>query len=86
MGRIVIDWDVAGAMHCVDVAVLPDARGMRVSLALLETWLEVADALDWRCTLQVLAENPAVRLYRRLEFVEAPGQDPADPIVNMVRF
>ena len=50
------------------MAVLPDCRGQGVGTALLEGLLAVARERYTVVSLSVSAENPAVKLYRRLGF------------------
>ena len=84
IGRIIVDWDQPGASHGVDIAVHPDHRRSGAALAMLRAWIGVADASGRACTLDVIADNPARRIYQRLGFVEQPG-DPAAPYAFMQR-
>lgn len=56
--------------HLVDIAVLPEHRGIGVARALFGAWLAVADANGLTATLQVFHDNPARQLYARLGFIE----------------
>jgi ribosomal protein S18 acetylase RimI-like enzyme len=84
IARIIIDWQTPGASHGVDIAVHPDHRGSGAALAMLRAWIAVADASGLVCTLDVLANNPAKRIYQRLGFVTQPN-DPDAPYNVMVR-
>lgn len=85
VGRIMIDWDCGGQSHGVDIAVLRSARSGGLALAMLRAWLEVADHLDRPCTLEVLATNPAMRIYRRLGFGPTADADEYQPVIDMLR-
>ena len=87
-GRIVVDWGTDRRSHGVDIAVLPELRSSGLGLHMLRSWLEVADAGQWHCTLDVNRDNPAVRVYARLGFRAADEQDKAGdsaPFMRMVR-
>lgn len=84
IARIILDWQVPCASHGVDIAVHPDHRGCGAGLALLRAWLAAADGERRTCTLDVIADNPARRIYERLGFVEAQS-DPGAPYCVMVR-
>ena len=66
----------------VSVGVLPELRGRGVGSALLRALSAAADADGAGLSLSVERDNPAVRLYRRLGFVEVAGDDGA---VTMLR-
>lgn len=85
IGRIVVDWPAGGASHGVDIAVLPAARATGAGPHMLRAWLDVADRLGRSCSLDVLADNRAGLLYRRLGFVLADESDQASPVLLMVR-
>lgn len=72
IARIVVDWSVPGTSHGVDIAVHPAHRGSGAGLAMLRAWLAAADHDRRTCTLDVIADNPARRIYARLGFVEEP--------------
>lgn len=74
IGRLAIDWD-GSSTHCIDVAVLPEHRATGAGPRLLRAWLAVADAIPMPATLEVNADNPAARLYRRLGFVATATDD-----------
>lgn len=84
IARVVIDWQVPGASHGVDIAVHPDHRRSGAGLAMLRAWLAVADSEHRTCTLDVIANNAARRIYERLGFVEA-SSDPGAAYAFMVR-
>ncbi len=84
IARIIVDWQLSGASHGVDIAVHPDHRRSGAGLAMLRAWLAVADSEHRTCTLDVVAHNPARRIYERLGFVEA-SSDPGAPYAFMVR-
>lgn len=84
IGRIMIDWSQT-ATHLVDIAVLPEARQTRAGRMMLLSWIEVAESAGLRATLEVLANNPAAAIYRKLGFVEIADQVPGDPVLNMQR-
>ncbi|WP_422056298.1 GNAT family N-acetyltransferase [Sphingomonas sp.] len=69
IGHVLIAWNAADT-HLVDIAVLPEHRGIGVARALLGAWLAVADAHGLPATLHVFADNPARQIYARLGFVE----------------
>jgi ribosomal protein S18 acetylase RimI-like enzyme len=82
VGRIMIDWNTC---HGVDIAVLQSARNSGVALAMLRSWLEVADSMGRICTLDVLANNPAMRIYQRLGFVPVDQTDEYQAVIAMLR-
>lgn len=85
VGRIVVDWNVAGVSHGVDIAVLPQTRATLAGPHMLRAWLEVADRLGRPCSLDVLADNRARLFYRRLGFALEERHDPDTPIEFMTR-
>lgn len=85
VGRIIIAWDAPGSALGVDIAVHPDGRASGAGLAMLRAWLDVADALGRRCTLNVVANNPAQRIYYRLGFRAVGPDDPEAAYIAMVR-
>lgn len=82
IGRIIIDWD-SPAIHCVDVALLPEFQGAGVGSRLLGAWLDIGDRLAKPAGLKVVPGNPAIRLYARLGFV--PGDAADQPVITMTR-
>jgi GNAT superfamily N-acetyltransferase len=84
VGRIAIDWRSGTGSYCIDVAVLPTARGIGAGGAMLRTWLEVADATGRPATLDVLRDSPVVDLYRKLGF-ETVLPDESGPGITMRR-
>lgn len=85
IGRIAIDWSQMGAAHCIDLAVLPDYRGSRRGIAMLQAWLTVADEHGLVGTLEVLADNPARQIYERLGFRPTGEMDETHAVIEMVR-
>ena len=85
IARIVVDWPIGGTSHGVDIAVLPAARATGAGPHMLRAWLEVADRLGRSCSLDVLADNRAGLLYRRLGFVLADDSDRSSPVLPMAR-
>ena len=53
----------------LDIALLPEHRGVGIGTAVLQDVLREADGARQRVTLQVARGNPARRLYERLGFV-----------------
>jgi len=82
VGRIMIDW--SDDAWLVDIALLPDRQGAGTGTAILHAYLEVVDRRGQRATLQVMRDNPALRLYERLGFVAVDAQDFA-PHIDMIR-
>ncbi|HEV7287044.1 GNAT family N-acetyltransferase [Sphingomonas sp.] len=83
IGHILVAWTVAGT-HLVDIAVLPEHRGIGAGGHLLAAWLAVADAHGLTATLEVQAGNPARQIYERLGFVETEP-DPWAAFADMHR-
>ncbi|RYD68412.1 MAG: GNAT family N-acetyltransferase [Sphingomonadales bacterium] len=69
IGHARVAWRTAGT-HLIDIAVLPEHRGIGAGRQLLAAWLAVADAHGLTATLEVHAGNPARQIYERLGFVE----------------
>jgi ribosomal protein S18 acetylase RimI-like enzyme len=84
IGRIMVDWGANGLSHGVDIAVLPEARNSMAGLHLLRAWLDAADRCGFACSLEVLANNPARRIYARLGFRADESRDDA-AVVRMTR-
>lgn len=85
VGRIVIAWEAPDAILGVDIAVHPDRRASGAGLAMLRAWVDVADALRRPCALNVVATNPAQRIYQRLGFRPAAAVDPEAAYIAMER-
>jgi GNAT superfamily N-acetyltransferase len=85
VGRIVVAWDAPGSILGVDIAVHPDGRASGAGLAMLRAWVDVADVLGRRCTLNVVATNPAQRIYQRLGFRAVGAVDPEAAYIAMER-
>jgi ribosomal protein S18 acetylase RimI-like enzyme len=77
IGRLDIDRR-AGRVHVVDIALLPERCRQGIGTALIRRMKADAGASD--IGLQVLASNPARRLYARLGFLET---EMAPPYVTM---
>lgn len=58
-------------IRIVDIALLPEHRGVGVGTALLQDLLAEAEASGKRVTIHVERFNPALRLYERLGFAVA---------------
>lgn len=84
-GRIAVDWNRNGASHGIDIAVLPACRRSGLGLAMLRAWLTVADDHGLPCTLEVIADNPARRIYERLGFTPTPAMDETYAVIEMIR-
>jgi hypothetical protein len=69
IGRMMLDFTLAGRIHGVDLAVLPDQRAGAAGLHLLRAWTAACDRLVLDATLHVRPGNPAARIYHRLGFV-----------------
>lgn len=78
IGRIVIDWDVDGFVHGVDVAISPSRENVGKGAILLSAWVSVADRLGRECRLTVLKNNRAKLLYHRLGFRSVGDHDGAN--------
>ena len=61
----------------LSMAVVPAHRGQGVGSRLLEHLLRAADERHQAVSLSVSADNPALRLYRRLGFVVVGGRGPS---------
>lgn len=59
-----------GAVHIVDIALLPESRGAGIGTFLLERLIDEASAAGKPVSIHVEKPNPAMRLYKRLGFVE----------------
>ena len=74
VGRLVLDRR-AGGIHVVDIALLPSEQGLGLGTTLLTGVAAEADRAGMPVTLQVVAGSRAVRLYERLGFRAAGGDD-----------
>lgn len=84
-GRFAVDWNRNGVSHGIDLAVLPECRRSGLGLAMLRAWLAVADDHGLPCALEVVASNPARRIYQRLGFTPVPGMDETYAVIEMAR-
>ncbi|MBV9467962.1 MAG: GNAT family N-acetyltransferase [Abitibacteriaceae bacterium] len=66
---------VADAIPELAIAVLPQYQGRGIGTALLEHLLYTARAEFKAVSLNVRADNPAVRLYERMGFRSVPGSE-----------
>ena len=71
-GRILVAEETTG-MHLIDIALLEEYRNRGVGTALLSGLQRKCELRKIALRLQVLAVNPARRLYRRLGFEEVGG-------------
>lgn len=69
VGRLYLEERVT-QLHITDIALMPEARGQGVGQAMLEALIESARARGKALGIFVEKFNPALRLYRRLGFVE----------------
>lgn len=69
IGRLYVDRR-AQEIHVIDIALVPEERGRGVGRALMREILREAAALARPVGLYVEPENPAMRWYQRLGFVE----------------
>jgi ribosomal protein S18 acetylase RimI-like enzyme len=83
IGRFMADWNADGQCLLIDVALLPREHGAGIGTALLQSFIAIAGRQQRACCLQVLANNPAAALYRKLGF--GVVGDPVQPSVTMVR-
>ncbi len=73
-GRMVVHRD-ANRIHLVDIVVSPEQRNRGVGTYLIRQLIEDAERAAKPVILMVNAFNPAQRLYRRLGFRRAGGDD-----------
>jgi ribosomal protein S18 acetylase RimI-like enzyme len=72
VGRMLVGRE-PGGMRLIDIALLEEHRNHGVGTGLLRQLLEECEAQGGTLRLQVLQDNPAMRLYRRLGFIETGG-------------
>lgn len=74
IGRLLVDQEERGVV-LIDIALLPAQQNRGVGTKLVQSLLEEAAATGKSVRLQVLATNPAVRMYERLGFAatDEPG-------------
>ena len=82
IGRVMIDW--SDDAWLIDIAVLPDRQRSGTGTAVLLAYLDVVDRRGHRAGLQVMRDNPALRLYERLGFAAVEARDFA-PYIDMIR-
>src|SRR5690606_16336094 len=68
VGRLYLHWR-RDDLRIVDIALLPEARGVGIGGALLEALIARAAAQGKGVSIHVEQMNPAMRLYQRLGFV-----------------
>jgi ribosomal protein S18 acetylase RimI-like enzyme len=83
IGRIMIDWNMDGMSHCIDLAIMPDAQSSGIGTALLTGWIELSDLLGRDCFLQVQANSRAKALHESLGFIDTG--DLYQPSLAMIR-
>lgn len=69
VGRMLVDREPAG-LHLIDLALLEDQRNQGIGSELIGKLQKECVKESWTLHLQVLRDNPAIRLYRRLGFAE----------------
>ena len=67
VGRMIVDRS-GGALHLMDIALLPEHRGTGIGTTLIRALIEEACRSGLPVHLYVDANNPAQALYRRLGF------------------
>lgn len=85
VGRFIADWDRDGHSHCMDIALMPEAHGRGLGLAILESWIATANRLGRPCSLEVMVDNPARRIYEKLGFCPTPEMDGSYAFIDMKR-
>jgi len=75
VGRMLVSRETAG-MHLIDIALLEAYKNQGVGTGLLRRLLQECETENTPVRLQVLQGNRAIRLYRRLGFIETS----ADPM------
>lgn len=85
VGRIIVDWHDGANSHGIDIAVMPHSRKTGLGLYMLQSWIGVADSLGRCCTLDVLAHNPARKIYERLGFLPTANMDESYAVIKMLR-
>jgi len=66
-GRLYVDRR-SGAIHIIDIALLPEHRGAGLGTSLLKQLMTEAEAGGKKVTIYVEKFNPALSLYRRLGY------------------
>jgi ribosomal protein S18 acetylase RimI-like enzyme len=82
VGRVYLDYGAEDIL-LIDIALLPEYRGMGIGGWIMHDLLEEAARTQRRVTLHVEPHNPALRLYQRLGFrvIDEPG---ANPLMNLL--
>ena len=68
VGRLYLHWR-SDELRIVDIALLPEARGVGIGGALLDALMQHAASQGKGVSIHVEQMNPAMRLYQRLGFV-----------------
>lgn len=74
VGRLYLE-DRPTRLHIVDIALMPEIRGKGLGAAILEALKADGRASNRGVGIMVEVFNPALRLYRRLGFVEVENHD-----------
>ena len=74
VGRMLVNRDASG-MRLIDIALIEENRNRGLGTGLLCQLLQECEAKGHSLSLQVLRGNAAIRLYRRLGFVEAGADE-----------
>ena len=69
VGRMLVDYEPAG-LHLIDIALLREYRNQGIGSGLIGGLQKECAQQGWTLRLQVLADNPAIQLYRRMGFAE----------------
>ncbi len=67
IGRVYVDL-TGDACHLIDIALMPDTRGLGIGAAILTDLMAHAARFRKPVKLSVITDNPARRLYERLGF------------------
>jgi ribosomal protein S18 acetylase RimI-like enzyme len=74
IGRIIVERS-QDPLILMDIALLPEYRGMGIGTTLIKDLMAEAAGKGWALTLHVEFFNPALALYTRLGFVKIAEQD-----------
>lgn len=74
IGRLIVERS-KDPLILMDIALLPEYRGMGIGTALIKDLMAEAAGKDWSVSLHVEFFNPALNLYTRLGFVKVAEQD-----------
>ncbi|SPZ45902.1 Predicted acetyltransferase [Plesiomonas shigelloides] len=73
IGRLHIDRHNNSNWHIIDISLLPSLCGQGIGTAILNMAIKHADQVGSPCSLYVIKNNPAKRLYQRLGFRILPS-------------